>query len=127
VTTAPYARAVTRRRGLTRALALTSILTVAAAALAPATADATVDATARPAAARQIAAAAPVVTVPGSITGVVRGEGGAALAGACVTASGQGAVVTGYAGLDDLRDDFARFRFLLGVTDGEGLFTWVAQ
>jgi hypothetical protein len=22
-----------------------------------------------------------------------------------------------------LRDDFARFRFLLGVTDGEGLFT----
>jgi hypothetical protein len=26
-------------------------------------------------------------------------------------------------GLDSLRDDFARFRFLLGVTDGEGVFT----
>ncbi len=26
-------------------------------------------------------------------------------------------------GPDALRDDFARFRFLLGVTDGEGLFT----
>jgi hypothetical protein len=26
-------------------------------------------------------------------------------------------------GLDSLREDFARFRFLLGVTDGEGLFT----
>jgi hypothetical protein len=25
--------------------------------------------------------------------------------------------------LDSLRDDFARFRFLLGVTDGEGVFT----
>ena len=24
---------------------------------------------------------------------------------------------------DALRDDFARFRFLLGVTDGEGMFT----
>jgi hypothetical protein len=26
-------------------------------------------------------------------------------------------------GPDSLREDFARFRFLLGVTDGEGLFT----
>jgi hypothetical protein len=26
-------------------------------------------------------------------------------------------------GPDSLRDDFARFRFLLGVTDGEGVFT----
>ena len=26
-------------------------------------------------------------------------------------------------GPDALRDDFARFRFLLGVTDGEGVFT----
>lgn len=26
-------------------------------------------------------------------------------------------------GPDSLRDDFARFRFLLGFTDGEGLFT----
>jgi hypothetical protein len=26
-------------------------------------------------------------------------------------------------GLDSLRDDSARFRFLLGVTDGEGMFT----
>jgi hypothetical protein len=26
-------------------------------------------------------------------------------------------------GPDTLRDDFARFRFLIGVTDGEGLFT----
>ena len=26
-------------------------------------------------------------------------------------------------GLDSLRDNFARFRFLLGVTDGEGVFT----
>lgn len=26
-------------------------------------------------------------------------------------------------GPDSLRDDFARFRFLLGGTDGEGLFT----
>ena len=26
-------------------------------------------------------------------------------------------------GLDSLRDDFARFRFLLGVIDGEGVFT----
>jgi hypothetical protein len=26
-------------------------------------------------------------------------------------------------GLDSLRDDIARFRFLLGVTDGEGVFT----
>lgn len=26
-------------------------------------------------------------------------------------------------GLDNLRDDLARFRFLLGGTDGEGLFT----
>ena len=26
-------------------------------------------------------------------------------------------------GPDTLRDDFARFRFLLGVTDGEGVFT----
>jgi hypothetical protein len=25
--------------------------------------------------------------------------------------------------LDTLRDDFARFRFLLGITDGEGVFT----
>jgi hypothetical protein len=25
-------------------------------------------------------------------------------------------------GPDSLRDDFARFRFLLGVTDGEGVF-----
>jgi hypothetical protein len=26
-------------------------------------------------------------------------------------------------GPDSLREDFARFRFLLGFTDGEGLFT----
>ncbi len=26
-------------------------------------------------------------------------------------------------GPDSLREDFARFRFLLGVTDGEGVFT----
>jgi hypothetical protein len=26
-------------------------------------------------------------------------------------------------GLGELRSDFARFRFLLGVTDGEGVFT----
>jgi len=26
-------------------------------------------------------------------------------------------------GPDSLRDDFARFRFLLGATDGEGVFT----
>ena len=26
-------------------------------------------------------------------------------------------------GPDPLRDDFARFRFLLGITDGEGVFT----
>jgi hypothetical protein len=26
-------------------------------------------------------------------------------------------------GPDSLRDDFARFRFLLGITDGEGVFT----
>lgn len=26
-------------------------------------------------------------------------------------------------GPDSLREDFARFRFLLGMTDGEGLFT----
>jgi len=26
-------------------------------------------------------------------------------------------------GPDELRDDFARFRFLLGVTEGEGMFT----
>lgn len=26
-------------------------------------------------------------------------------------------------GPDSLRDDFARFRFLLGFTDGEGVFT----
>jgi hypothetical protein len=26
-------------------------------------------------------------------------------------------------GPDSLREDFARFRFLLGATDGEGLFT----
>jgi hypothetical protein len=26
-------------------------------------------------------------------------------------------------GIDSLRGDFARFRFLLGMTDGEGLFT----
>jgi hypothetical protein len=26
-------------------------------------------------------------------------------------------------GPDALRDDFARFRFLLGITDGEGVFT----
>ena len=26
-------------------------------------------------------------------------------------------------GPDALREDFARFRFLLGVTDGEGMFT----
>jgi hypothetical protein len=30
--------------------------------------------------------------------------------------------VTGY-GSDSLREDFARFRFLLGSTDGEGLFS----
>ena len=32
-------------------------------------------------------------------------------------------VVSEAFGLDSLRDDFARFRFLLGVTDGEGVFT----
>jgi len=26
-------------------------------------------------------------------------------------------------GIDSVRGDFARFRFLLGMTDGEGLFT----
>jgi len=26
-------------------------------------------------------------------------------------------------GIDSMRGDFARFRFLLGMTDGEGLFT----
>jgi len=34
-----------------------------------------------------------------------------------------GAVGSPDYGPDALRDDFARFRFLLGVTDGEGVFT----